>query len=501
MSSTWRNSQLIYRNMAPLRTGKLSPEALLRLLWNSPTFTTWGNFFIISIKSLTVIPLILNLFNTEEIALWLLFASIISFSSMLDMGFYSIFSRVISYAMGGATTIDHFNTGVNRKNLGEANWPLMREIYGVMGYIFLILGGIAFFLLASFGSISVAKTIAFSSNQLESWSAWAVLVISITVTVYGRKFRTALHGMNYIALMNRWSILLNLLGILLSIIVLLVIPSLLYVVIAMQLFVVLGIPFDRYLLMKFVEGKKFSGFSSFKWDSNIFSSVWSPTWRTAIALFASTGTIEITGIIYAQVAGPEKLTSYLLALRLMALITALSRAPFYSKMPRYAKLRAEAKLNELATLTKRSIKISLHVFIFGTLFVALFADKVLLLIKSNLDFVPLYLWLFMSNIFFLERHHSMHTQIFSTTNIIPFHITFTISGITNIALMLVLLPYFDYWAFPTAFGLSNLLINNWWNVSISIKSLEENVISYLRGSFIIPGITFVILQVLLFAII
>ncbi|MFC1481292.1 hypothetical protein ACFL6E_03490 [Candidatus Neomarinimicrobiota bacterium] len=474
-----------------------SIKNLAKFAWDSPTITTWGNFFFASIKGITILPLLLNRFNNQEVAVWLLFSSVIIFSNIFDFGFHATFSRVVSYVMGGATSLEGFRDRAKQENLKKTNWVLMEAIYGTMGFIFAIVGLIALILLATLGSLSVAETISSSQNQPDLWAAWAYLVLSLSIFIYGRKYGTALHGMNYVALVNRWNMLFSLLGIIFGILAIFLFNSILYLVIVLQTFSILSILRDRYLLKSKVQDTRFKQFKSFKWDGGVIKSVWAPSWRTAIGMVASSGVVEITGIIYAQVANAENLVSYLLALRIIGLINGVARAPFYSKLPQYAKLRAEGKISELATRANLGIRFSLYIFILGTFLVGILFEPLLVLINANAQFVPMGMWILISSIWFLERHHAMHAQVYGTTNHIPFYLPITISGTITILLSLVLLKYIDYWAFPLAQGIANLLINNWWNVKISLKSLDVVPIRFLTNSFIYPALVFIILQLLL----
>lgn len=476
---------------------RFSLPRLFRFFWSSPTVTTWGSFAIASLKHLILLPLLLNRFSEGEIALWLLFSTFIAFSHHLDLGFYSSFSRLVSYVMGGATTLRGHTVRGQSKTTEGPNWDLMEKLHGSIGTIFLFIGAIALLLLGSIGSLSVARTISYGGDRPDLWCAWAVLVVSLAISIYGKRYRTVLHGMNEIPLLNRWNMLFNGLGVIFGASVILIFNSFLILVTTVQLFMVLAVFRDRYLLRQKVADRRFLAYPSLHWDRETIRAAWSPTWRTGIGIMASTGIVESTGVIYAQVARPELLVSYLLALRVMSVISNVSKAPFYSKLPVYARLRAEGKLDQLAGLTRRTMAYALYIFILGTAVIGLSADHLLLLIRSNATFVPLLFWLLMSNIWFLERHHAMHAQVYSTTNHIPFYIPISISGAINIALILLFIEPMQYWIFPMAHGISNLIINNWWNVKISLKSLNTGALSYLRGTFAYPVLVYLGIQLLI----
>lgn len=78
---------------------------LCQRLWNSPTFTTWGNQAVQALRLLAVTPLILVAFDTTEIAAWYLFGSLTFFGSIISQRVGLTFSRMIAFAMGGATDL------------------------------------------------------------------------------------------------------------------------------------------------------------------------------------------------------------------------------------------------------------------------------------------------------------------------------------------------------------------------------------------------------------
>lgn len=185
------------------------------------------------------------------------------------------------------------------------------------------------------------------------------------------------------------------------------------------------------------------------------------------------------------------LAAYLFSLKMMSAIVQFSKAPFYSKIPIYSMLRARGDLDELGNRTALGVQYSLYTFAILSFVLIGFGNGLLSAIESNTNLLETEILVLMALVFFLERHHGMHAQIYSTTNHIPFYIPIIISGILNIILLVISLPRIGVWAFPISLGLSNLVINNWWNVKISVKSLETSFLKYARKSIVFPTITFV----------
>ena len=485
-------------NNGILISKQYSLKGLPRLLWNSPTYTTAGNFVVTSIKGIILYPIVLSRSNENEVAIWLLWISIINLSHMLDMGFVGSFSKHISYVMGGVKSIVLYKKDFNfgQFSTGSPNWPLMEKLYSMMGLIFFGLAVISIGILSTLGTLSVKRVILINTNISELWMAWWFIVLTIGVMIYGRKYRAILHGMNYIPLINRWNILYTLLGIVFSLFAYYIFNSIIAIIVVTQTFVMFTVIRDRYLLKYVVEDKRFSKFKKISWSQECFWPVFSPSWRSAISMVSAVGVVEATGIIYAQVANVKMLTAYLLSLRIMNVMSSISRAPFYSKLPKYARLRAEGKIHELVNTVKRSITISLFTFVLGAISVALFIEPILVMIQADSSFVPISLWLLMANVWFIERNHGMHAQIYGTINHEPFYIPISITGLINIGIIVLFMNQLDVWVFPIAHGISNLIINNWWNVKISLHSLNQHAFKFLGSSFILPFIVFIILQFL-----
>jgi O-antigen/teichoic acid export membrane protein len=177
-------------------------------------------------------------------------------------------------------------------------------------------------------------------------------------------------------------------------------------------------------------------------------------------------------------------------------ISQFSRAPFYSKTPIFSGLRVRNKISELSSKTMLAISRSLLVFVIGISSLFFFGDYLLKLIGSETVLEAPTLIIFMGFVWFFERHHAMHAQIYSTTNKIPFYKMLIITGLINICLMYILVPLIGVWGFPVSLGLSNLSINNWWNVKISLKSINQNFWNYFSKSALVPLLILIFFSVI-----
>ena len=95
----------------------------------------------------------------------------------------------------------------------------------------------------------------------------------------------------------------------------------------------------------------------------------------------SFGIFQGSGIVYAQFGSASSVASYLLALRIIHVISTISQAPFYTKLPMLARLRSQGDLGQQVQLAKRGMSISYWVYVLGFIAVGILADPFLILIK------------------------------------------------------------------------------------------------------------------------
>jgi len=144
------------------------------------------------------------------------------------------------------------------------------------------------------------------------------------------------------------------------------------------------------------------------------------------------------------------------------------------------------------------MKFSLLLYALITFILSFSAEYILKLIGYSETFVSGALWSVMVLMWFLERQQAFHAQIYMTTNKIPFYFTYTLTGVVQILLLLLFLNFtnLNIWSVVLAQLISNLLINNWYNVYISLKSLQVGFIKYFKDILWLP-LTILILGVFL----
>ncbi len=423
-------------------------RALSVRLWDSPTFTTWGSLAVRLGSLLVVLPVVLVRFAPAEVALWQLFTTMFMLAMLLDFGLAPTFARLFAYARGGATVADMArmqhdplappraaDPAVAAAVLAALRWLYPRMAIGIT----LALGVL--------GTLALEKAVSQSNDVHAAWTAWALVLASTGIALWGSAYGAALQGMDKIAVLRRWEVGLGLGQILSSIVVLSLGGELLALVAVYQAWLVVGALRNRWLLKR-LHPELFSAPPAPL--PMVMKVMWPPAWRSGLGALLSHGVIHASGLVYSQLAPAAEVAAYLLALRLAMLISQFCQAPFYTKLPRMAELQAAGQQAQQLRMAQRGMRIAYWVFVAGALAVALAVDPLLQAIGSRTPFVAPGVWALLALAFFAERFGAMHLQLYSLTNHIVWHIANGVTGMVMIVVAVLAFPRLGPYAFPAA---------------------------------------------------
>jgi O-antigen/teichoic acid export membrane protein len=472
---------------------------LIKRAWESPTLMTWGSFLSRSLNLILVTPLILTKFSTPEISLWFLFSTMISMQLLADLGFAPTFSRVIAYAMGGANydeLSDYRKLKGQKKNDGP-NWDTVERIFATMSFVYTWLTVILVTLFAILGTISLLKPISLVCDSMSAWICWIIIILSSAFSLKGNSYSAYLQGTNNIAPLRRCEIYVSLCSIFSNFIVLLCGGNLLGLVLSHQIWRIVNILINRYL-SAMVADKKIQSFQRKEKDIVVLKSVWPSTWRSGAGHFMSYGLIQASGIFYAQIGTTSSIASYLLALRLIHIVSEFSQAPFYSKLPTFARLFAEGKKKELVGYARKGMRLSYWCYVAGFMGLDFAGQPLLNLIGSNAVFPTNLLWSLLGLGFFAQRYGAMHIQLYSVTNKIIWHISNGISGAIYLIVSLVLIHPFGVYAFPIGILVGYLCFHTWFPAVHSYKTFGLRFMSFEKATMLGP-LSVILLYIILLA--
>jgi hypothetical protein len=174
-------------------------RGLLLRIWNSPTLMTWGSLAARLLGMTLVLPLVLVKFQPAEVAIWQLFVSIYTMQLLFDFGLSPTFSRLLSYARGGASLADigaNQTASAGTKRLvpeGERTHVLTAVLSTQRWLYWRISLGVTV-LFAAGGTWALMVPVAGVADAQSAWLAWGIVLMSALIGFWGNGYSAALQA-------------------------------------------------------------------------------------------------------------------------------------------------------------------------------------------------------------------------------------------------------------------------------------------------------------------
>lgn len=461
-------------------------KRLLQRLWNSPTLMTWGSLAARLSGMVVVLPLVLVKFAPAEVAIWQLFVSLYTLQLLLDFGLAPTFSRLLSYARGGASLEDIADTqrikGGSTSPSQDAV-PVLQQVMSTQRWLYARISMGVTLLFAVGGTLALMAPAQNVAEPSQMWLAWGLVLVSSLIGFWGNGYSAALQGMDQIAITRRWEILFALGQIASAVAVLVLDGSLLTLVAANQTWLVMGAVRNRWLMRRLYPELMLP---HPKANPLVMSGLWPAAWRSGIGVLMSQGIIQASGLIYGQMATPTQLATYMIGLRLITTVSQFSQAPFYSKLPQMAQSYARGDTPNQLALALRGMRLAHWVFAAGAVGIGVLGAPLLTMIGSNTPFVDNHIWWLLSAAFFTERLGAMYLQLYSTTNHIVWHIANGVTGVLMLSFAWLLFPHLDMAALPLAMLLAYAGFYTVYAIYLSRKAFKFSWMRFEARSAALP---------------
>jgi hypothetical protein len=404
------------------------------------------------------------------------------------------FIRILAFANGGARESELNDLRmVARDSSSSVNSDLIQKVVFTVQRVSVGLALIIFTTLLLVGTLTLLRPMSYLGHQGHGWLAWVVFCVGVSMTTYGNCYGCCLQGLGRVAMFRRWEGFVLLVSVLFGGIAVVLGLGLVGLVVSQQVVIVIGLFGRRYLAIQELRviGCSMRGGI---FDRNIFLLVWSKAWRTGSGVLMHGGVFHLTSLFYAQMARPELLASYLLAVKLLMAIVDFCKAPFYSKIPRLASLMAGG--NDVVFLARKGMRFSYLIYVSGFIFMGIFGAGFLNFIGSNTEFVSPRLWALMGVAFFFERFAAMHLNLYTLSNHIIWHKVYLVSGVIYLATFSAAYREVGFYAYPLAILISEACFSSWYNAKHSLGLFKLRFVEF-EKSVSFPALAIVALYVVI----
>lgn len=454
---------------------------------DSPTITTWFSFTARGLMFLVVLPLILTNYSPDEVALWQLLATIANFQFLAAMGFNSNFTRIVAYSYSGIDDLSKEaieKTGRQENTSVDFNQELFLKIACTSKSLYFVSAGFYFAVFGIAGSILLARPISRLAVPVDGWIAWGIVLCITTIILRFSYYAPILMGSNYVALLRRWeSITTTAIVLILSCSITLGVDF--KILVAIYQISLLGqVIRNRFLIANVLDRKVYQKIRA-KIDKNIFKFLWPAVWRSGIGIAMSYSIIHGPSFVYSQFYGGESLAAFLIAIKVVQMINLYSQAPFYSKLPLLAQLYAQGGIRKQIDIATKGMLRAYCVHAGSCILIGIFGHEIFKAFGSNVAFIERKLWFLMCLGFFIERYGAMHLQLYTTTNVIIWHIANGVTAFVFAICIWITFKHFGFYSFPISCLIAYGGFYSWYAAIHSYKKFGLKIKNFeLQTSFV-----------------
>lgn len=455
---------------------------LVSRIYHSPTMMAWASYFVRFGSALFVLPLILKFFTPVEQSFWFFISTIIGFAMLADSGFGGTLIRAASYFHAGADYVPRTRKEydeIDKIEKKSPNYTSLVNLLTTANRIYIYLALFALVMLASGGTAAAWNIIELSGHQTTIWIAYLIVFPYSFFMILAVKWSSFMRGLGYVAAEARFGAFQGLIRVIVFIIMLLSHLGIAYLIAFMFIESVTRFIYLRWFVLKWFRDRQIKIENRNYFDSVIFRSIWTATWRTGLLFWGSYGIQSGTSILASQLKDPVMMASFLFTMRLVTFVLNLARAPFYTNVPTIYELAATKDMQGLREKTARYIFIGLGVMVSGFLVMGFLGNPVLELLKIETRFIPLTIFAIIAVTEILDLHASFHATLYTSTNHVPFVLPATISGALIILLGFIAMPRYGLIGIVGTKFVIQFLFNNWYAPTLSLKLLKWPLLKYL----------------------
>ena len=419
--------------------------------------------------NILILPLILNKFSTDVLAIWYVFIAIQQFANLLDFGISPSFSKSFSFVYAGASELKE--DGCTIEQSGTISYPLLNKLLYTTKFLYRRLSVVIFFLLATFGSLYLFLTI--EGVTINTLLVWLLFSVSTGFMSYSNYYLTVIIGKGNITLNN---------------IIILASRITYLVVLFVSIYFDCGLlslvlaNFSQILIQYLISKKQYLTHSErsklttaeFVANNELLRIIWTNAKKlglTSVGVFL----FSQLGIFIANIYFPLSDVAQIgLTLQLYGIIVIVARVGLSTYVPKFSSLWVR---NDLTSIKRIFLLCQCYGYLvlFVAVFVLLrFGNDLFRLIGSQTSLPSTSLIIAYGFFYLMELTHGNCTTLLGTENKVPFYKASLIAG--GVAILFTLIFIYSgvgVLSLPLGLICSSLPYNSWkWPYTV-IKRLRE----------------------------
>ena len=460
---------------------------MLNRFLKSAVIWSWGFNTLRLATGLILLPLVLRKLSTPDYGMYFVLLFQVRFVPVIDFGFGPTIGRFVSYAYGGAQTLQAL--GVEKStDAGKPNYVLLWQLLDTTRRLYRYLTLVLLVILGIWGTFQVELSVHETSSVLITRLAWATTLAAALLDIYWSWWNTYLNGMNQVLIAARIGTLAMVVRLTLSVLLLLSGAGLLSLPIAGLFASLLERQLARRQCLKLLPGKPTENPQMF---GEIMRILWPNTWRLGIQFLsfylitsANTSIIQMSKNKFAQ--GLVDIARYGLSTTLMGIAGSMAAVWTQTKWPLIGQFQARHEYARLRQVLWPRIWLQSLTFFALAGGVVFLGPMLLQWFGHGKEMLPRTWLLVLVVVTFLDMQFSLWTTLLSTGNQLP-QLWYTVAtNVLSFTLSLALVQFtsLGLGAFVLGPLLAGCLFNYWHWPFFAARSIGTTLFRFL---FFGPG--------------
>lgn len=439
------------QNSAQINIGKKD------VIWNyMATFLQIGS-------GVLLFPIILHKLPSETVGVWSIFLTIASFTALLDFGFSPSFTRNVTYIFSGVNKLE--KSGISQElTSGNINFDLLGSTIRAMKWFYSRIALIVLLFLVTLGSAYLYQVTnkSFMGDKTQIEIAWLLFCAVNTYNIYTLYYDALIMGSGKV--MKNKQIIIISQTIYLSTAILFIFMGwgLIAIVLAQALAMILKryLSYKTFFTSELKNRLQSSDTQQFKEIIKTITPNSIKLGTTSVGAFLVLQSSVIIGSLYISL---EEIASYGITMQVINVVASLSTVYFSSYVPKISNLRVKNDLQSVKIIYFRCVYILVITFLMCGIFIILFGNDILVLLKSKTLLLSSVMIMTILIILMLEKNHAIAGGFLVSKNEVPYFKAAIISGVVTVILLFVFIKilHWGVWGMILAPGITQLAYQNW----------------------------------------
>ncbi|MCU0770545.1 MAG: hypothetical protein MUE94_02080 [Verrucomicrobia bacterium] len=451
--------------------------AFAKRVRHSAVAWSWVFNFLRLAGGLLLLPLLLTRLSEADLGMYYVFLRLVALVPIFDFGFSVSIGRHVSYAVGGARSIQAI--GLTAETAGDTpNYPLLWQLLVASRRLYSLMALAAFVLLGAWGTWNVMATVDQTDDPSLTWLAWGIALAAATFELYLGWWNAFLRGANQVVAASRYAVTGYAVQLGVAVGLLLCGGGLLSLPIGTLAGGLLIRLLSRRACLRLL-GNHISSPAGGEWQ--LIRALWPNSWRAGLQFLSSYIGVTVPGLLFASQYGLETFAPYGVSNQVMTICMGMALVWMQVKWPQVGQYRARGDLVAMRRLLRPRFWFQNLTFVSLAVCAIALGPTLLGWIGSGKQLLPSDLLGLLALVFLLDLQFTFWTTLISTENRIPSLWPTVATQILALGLYLLFSLVFNmgYLALilpPLAAG---GLFNYWYWMFRGARSMGTNLVAFL----------------------